>query len=278
MGLGANNEEVLSYEEAKNMGLLPNQNKERSGLYCILPSAILEDKNLAPRAMILLSFINGMCTEKGYCWASNGYLSGVLGVKPNQVSQLITQLRDNGYITTTMIREERSNAIKERVIMLMPKAVGMFKLGTQRSEVGTQRSDESYSSEAKGVLSGGKRDNKYILKDKDNISSPRNNKTEPFKPDLKFVTDVCVQNNFRGMNETPEQMAEWFCKVATEPDGTLNYRGRKIGNVASLVAVLRSADVSGKSFASARRGGHTNARGEDFDASGYWKRMGYGDD
>ena len=48
------------------------------------------------------------------------------------------------------------------------------------------------------------------------------------------------------MSATPEEFAEWFYSAAKTEDGSLEYKGRRVGSYAALVAVLKSIDLSGR--------------------------------
>lgn len=63
------------------------------------------------------------------------------------------------------------------------------------------------------------------------------------------ILDICVKFNFVGMNNTAGELAEWFCKVALNEDGTVNYKGHPVKSYIGLVSILRSIDVSGRNFA-----------------------------
>ena len=72
---------------------------------------------------------------------------------------------------------------------------------------------------------------------------------KPFTTFYEQILDICVKFNFIGMNDNAGQLASWFCKVALNEDGTVNYKGNVIRSYAGLVSVLRSIDVSGRRFA-----------------------------
>lgn len=71
---------------------------------------------------------------------------------------------------------------------------------------------------------------------------------KPFTTTYEQVLNVCIKNGFKGMNNTEGELAEWFCKVALNKDGTVCYKGNVIKSYIGLVSILRSIDVSGKSY------------------------------
>jgi hypothetical protein len=71
---------------------------------------------------------------------------------------------------------------------------------------------------------------------------------KPFTTTYEQVLNVCIKNGFKGMNSTEGELADWFCKVALNEDGTVCYKGNVIKSYIGLVSILRSIDVSGKSY------------------------------
>ena len=89
------------------------------------------------------------------------------------------------------------------------------------------------------------------------------NKNEFNNISLEFVKGLCVRLGLKGMNETPEAMAEWFWKVARNEDGSLNYKGKEIESFAGLTSILRSIDLSGRRLAKARERPKWNPRPDE---------------
>lgn len=71
---------------------------------------------------------------------------------------------------------------------------------------------------------------------------------KPFTTTYEQVLNICIKNGFKGMNDAEGKLAEWFCKVALNEDGTVCYKGNVIKSYIGLVSILRSIDVSGKSY------------------------------
>lgn len=77
-------------------------------------------------------------------------------------------------------------------------------------------------------------------------------KRKPFTTTEEQVIKLCVENGYKGMNNTEGELAKWFCEVALNDDGTVVYKGRTITSYIGLKSILRSIDVSGKKFATAK--------------------------
>lgn len=70
-----------------------------TGVFC--PRIVLEDARLTAPSRLLYGALDGLGrTERG-CFASNGYLAKICGVKPRQLRNLLAQLEALGYITRT---------------------------------------------------------------------------------------------------------------------------------------------------------------------------------
>lgn len=73
------------------------ENRE-PGFYAIIPATVRYDSNLTAAAKLLFGEITALCTQRGYCWASNAYLADLYSISTRAISRMITQLREGGYI------------------------------------------------------------------------------------------------------------------------------------------------------------------------------------
>ena len=89
------------------------------GYYAILPANIRYDKNITPNAKLLYAEITALCNEKGYCWASNAYFAELYGVSKTSISNWISSLQKNGYISVDIIYKENSKEIQNRYIRIL---------------------------------------------------------------------------------------------------------------------------------------------------------------
>jgi len=89
------------------------------GYYAVIPATIRYDKNITPNAKLLYAEITALCNEKGYCWASNAYFAELYGVSKTSISNWISSLQKNGYISVDMIYKENSKEIQNRYIRIL---------------------------------------------------------------------------------------------------------------------------------------------------------------
>jgi SOS-response transcriptional repressor LexA len=57
---------------------------------------------------IVYGFIESLCRQKGYCWATNKFLANKMGLKnPGNISQYIQELKKYGWIDTKINKNKR---------------------------------------------------------------------------------------------------------------------------------------------------------------------------
>jgi DNA-binding transcriptional ArsR family regulator len=103
------------------------------GYYAIIPATIRYDKNITPNAKLLYAEITALCNEKGYCWASNAYFAELYGVSKTSVSNWISSLQKNGYISVDMIYKENSKEIQNRYIRILNDPMKEILTGYERN-------------------------------------------------------------------------------------------------------------------------------------------------
>ena len=77
----------------------------KNGLYSIIPSKILYNKELKANEKLLYAMITSLDCKEGYCFATNNYFAEELGVHPKTVSSWISDLREKDYIKVEMVRK-----------------------------------------------------------------------------------------------------------------------------------------------------------------------------
>ena len=66
--------------------------------YSIIPTEVMLNNEISSTAKITYGIISSLCNEKGYCWASNDYLGGLLKKSGTTMSLIIKELCDIGLI------------------------------------------------------------------------------------------------------------------------------------------------------------------------------------
>lgn len=66
--------------------------------YAVIAADVRYDPELRPNAKLLYGELTALCSQDGYCWATNDYFAKLYGLSPATVSRLISQLEKRGYI------------------------------------------------------------------------------------------------------------------------------------------------------------------------------------
>lgn len=74
----------------------------RRSYWAQLPSEVRYSGELSSTAKLLYAELSALIGEDGYCWATNNYFAGVLGVSERTISRMITQMESAGFIRCEM--------------------------------------------------------------------------------------------------------------------------------------------------------------------------------
>lgn len=107
-----------------------------------IPAEFWLDENLSIMEVVLLTEIKSLDNEKG-CFASNAYLSNFFGLSKSRISQLVNQLKDEGYITIQYQREGKQ--IKQRAI----RVVSQLNRGIKYTKQPIKNTKQGYLENAK---------------------------------------------------------------------------------------------------------------------------------
>src|SRR5699024_8050889 len=105
---------IMSGKKMKDRIMKLKNDLTQGGNYAILRAVIRYDNNLTDSEKLLFCELTALSNKKGYCYASNKYLSGIFNVTVDTVSRRINRLKNKGYLHVEMIRDGKE--IKERHI------------------------------------------------------------------------------------------------------------------------------------------------------------------
>ncbi len=117
--------------------------------FAVLPVKIIRDKSLTATEKILFACITSLTKENGYCYASNKYLAGILGISTTRISHLLGILDDKKYIKRGIRRGLANNVIgTERKIFILIDTAQWGILGDSNNnkinnDIGVADSDQS---------------------------------------------------------------------------------------------------------------------------------------
>ena len=218
---------------------------EKPTYYAIIPASVRYDENLNANEKLMYGELTCLSNKLGYCYASNSYFSNLYKVTPQAVSKWIKHLESLGYIKCQY--EYNGLEIKQRRITICTQVSTIDVVSTENNR-GINLELNGYQPTVKdNITSNNNTSNNNIYPAEEKPKKTR----KPFTTSYEQVLNVCIKNGFKGMNNTEGELAEWFCKVALNEDGTVCYKGNVIKSYIGLVSILRSIDVSGKSYSKA---------------------------
>ena len=95
----------------------------KKSYYAIIPADVRYDKRLIDGAKLLYGEITALCSEKGYCWATNSYFAKLYEVSNTTISTWISQLEKHGYITRRLKYKEGTKEIEYRYISILGEGI-----------------------------------------------------------------------------------------------------------------------------------------------------------
>lgn len=81
----------------------------RRSYWAQLPSEVRYSEELSSTAKLLYAELSALIGEDGYCWATNTYFAGVLGVSERTISRMISQMETAGFIRCEMAATENGS-------------------------------------------------------------------------------------------------------------------------------------------------------------------------
>ncbi len=93
-------------------------NQEESigfGYYVTIPIKVLLDEDLSPKARLLFGVIANLSNQRGYCFATNVYLSQVTGWHRDTISEFVVQLISKEYLLR--FDEVAKNGLERRLFL-----------------------------------------------------------------------------------------------------------------------------------------------------------------
>jgi hypothetical protein len=82
-----------------------------SSFFAVIPAHVLYSKTLKANSKLLYGIISSLTSSKGYCYASNSYLSEQFGITTSGISRLVTDLKNHGFISVKMLKEDDQEVV-----------------------------------------------------------------------------------------------------------------------------------------------------------------------
>tara|TARA_Y100001972_G_C7583619_1_gene292702 strand:+ start:250 stop:879 length:630 start_codon:yes stop_codon:yes gene_type:complete len=87
---------------------------ENPTYFAIIPANV-RYSNIRANCKLLFGEITALANKKGYCFASNAYFARLYGVSKNTISSWISELKQNGFISVKIIKNEFNEVIQRRI-------------------------------------------------------------------------------------------------------------------------------------------------------------------
>ena len=91
---------------------------EQQNYYAVIPSYILNAKDITDGQKLLYALISSLSNEKGYCYASNAYFSKRFGKTARSIQLWINTLTAKGYIFSKLNYKKGSKQVESRHIRI----------------------------------------------------------------------------------------------------------------------------------------------------------------
>lgn len=101
----------------------------RRSYWAQLPSEVRYSEELSSTAKLLYAELSALIGEDGYCWATNNYFAGVLGVSERTISRMITQMESAGFIRCEMAATDNGSERRIYAGAFFPGKRGIDKNG-----------------------------------------------------------------------------------------------------------------------------------------------------
>ena len=206
--------------------------------YTVMNNTCLQDPNMSMKAKGLYAYLMSLPED----WVLHQTeLKRHFKDGRDSIRTAVNELIENGYVTKVDTRNELGQIVDCTYTVYEEPRKSTENPATEKpiTENPTSVNPSIQSTNINKVLNN---TNIYTAEEK-----PKRTR-KPFTTTYEQILNVCIKNGFKGMNSTEGELAEWFCKVALNEDGTVCYKGNVIKSYIGLVSILRSIDVSGKSY------------------------------
>lgn len=119
-------------------------NDMKPSYYAVIEAEVRYDKNLSSTAKLIYAEITALTQKEGYAWATNKYFADNFELSASQVSRIVSQLAEYGYISVEIEdKYRRKITLRKNVKPLRKNAGGV----TQKAQGGvTQKAQDNNTS------------------------------------------------------------------------------------------------------------------------------------
>lgn len=166
--------------------------------YGIMPNIILFDKKLTSTSKLIYCLISSLCAEKGYCFASNKYLSEKMSISETSISKNLSLLEP--YLSFT-----NRNSDKRRIYLEDINLVKNDKVPCQKLQGNLVKNDKHNNINNNNINNNSFPDGKVKEKKSTSLEVPdpnlKHSAPDSEKPHTATPDDVSTEN---GINVPPD--------------------------------------------------------------------------
>ena len=86
--------------------------------FLMIPQVVAQDDRLKGNEKLLYGHIFSLTKKEGYCWATNEYLSDLMGVSKCCISRYIAHIIELGYLERVVVKDKNSGQITCRKLYI----------------------------------------------------------------------------------------------------------------------------------------------------------------
>lgn len=154
-----------------------DQKEKHVGAFGVVPNAVLYDERLKNGEKILYTFISSLSNKSGYCFASNTYLSKIVGVTKNTIKIYLKKLEDLNYINRSYKSCEDNDEVERKIYLVYDELFNA-------DEVARKTCQGWHENRAGGSTKIGPYNNTSIIIQDNNIRDIENCKSQKYNYDL----------------------------------------------------------------------------------------------
>ena len=192
--------------------------------YTVMNNTCLQDPNMSMKAKGLYAYLMSLPED----WVLHQTeLKRHFKDGRDSIRTAVNELIENGYVTKVDTRNELGQIVDCTYTVYEEPRKSTENPATEKpiTENPTSVNPSIQSTNINKVLNN---TNIYTAEEK-----PKRTR-KPFTTTYEQILNVCIKNGFKGMNSTEGELAEWFCKVALNEDGTVCYKGNVIKSYIGL--------------------------------------------
>ncbi len=135
-----------------------------------IPAEILLNTELTDKEKLILSIIEYLSVETGYCFATNKYISSIVNITNISVSRIISSLKHKKHINVELNYKLGSKEIEKRKIIPINENVDRYK---QKQQYTINKNIKQSNQNCKAPISKNDKDIINIIKNKNNYNKKK---------------------------------------------------------------------------------------------------------